>query len=199
MSQKPRSGAGPIAIVAMAGRFPGAADVNQLWQNLRNGVESVARIDDEEWARTLKSHSAFLVESESGEVPSEARCGRDVRRELLWLHAAGGADPGPSAAAVPGMRVGGPRVRRVRQRAHVEEGRRLRRCRPEQYLMNLLQHSEVVAKVGWLDADLSNRCDSLATRVSLQAQLERADLHGAVVLLDVAGRHSPRLPEPVER
>ncbi|MEO9030109.1 MAG: SDR family NAD(P)-dependent oxidoreductase [Ktedonobacteraceae bacterium] len=37
-----------IAIVAMAGRFPGAADVEQFWQNLRAGVESIAHLTDEE-------------------------------------------------------------------------------------------------------------------------------------------------------
>src|SRR5207247_10052354 len=44
--------------------------------------------------------------------------------------------------------------------------------RPSTYLLNLLQHSSAVAKVGWLDADLSNRCDSLATRVSYKLNLK---------------------------
>ena len=30
-----------IAIIGMAGRFPGAPDVDAFWQNLCNGVESV--------------------------------------------------------------------------------------------------------------------------------------------------------------
>src|SRR3989441_4155482 len=37
-----------IAIVGMAGRFPGARDVRQFWNNLRNGVESIRRLSDEE-------------------------------------------------------------------------------------------------------------------------------------------------------
>jgi amino acid adenylation domain-containing protein len=32
----------PIAIVGMAGRFPGANDVEELWRNLRAGVESIS-------------------------------------------------------------------------------------------------------------------------------------------------------------
>src|SRR5216117_2219793 len=32
----------------MAGRFPGASSVEEFWENLRNGVESVARFSDEE-------------------------------------------------------------------------------------------------------------------------------------------------------
>ncbi|AOO82159.1 hybrid non-ribosomal peptide synthetase/type I polyketide synthase [Bosea vaviloviae] len=36
---------GAIAIIGMAGRFPGAADIGAFWQNLLNGVESITRID----------------------------------------------------------------------------------------------------------------------------------------------------------
>jgi amino acid adenylation domain-containing protein len=38
----------PIAIIGMAGRFPGAADVETFWQNLRNGVESIGHFTDDE-------------------------------------------------------------------------------------------------------------------------------------------------------
>ncbi|WP_416671488.1 type I polyketide synthase [Egbenema bharatensis] len=37
-----------IAIVGMAGQFPGAKNLDQFWQNLQNGVESIARFTDEE-------------------------------------------------------------------------------------------------------------------------------------------------------
>jgi phthiocerol/phenolphthiocerol synthesis type-I polyketide synthase E len=37
-----------IAIVAAAGRFPGANDVDRLWQNVRDGVESVVPLSDDE-------------------------------------------------------------------------------------------------------------------------------------------------------
>src|SRR6185503_7653663 len=37
-----------IAIVGMAGRFPGARDVDQFWANLRDGVESIRPFTDEE-------------------------------------------------------------------------------------------------------------------------------------------------------
>jgi acyl transferase domain-containing protein/acyl carrier protein len=37
-----------IAIVGMAGQFPGAKNLEQFWQNLQNGVESIARFTDEE-------------------------------------------------------------------------------------------------------------------------------------------------------
>lgn len=37
-----------IAILGMAGRFPGARDLEQLWDNLRGGVESIRPLSDEE-------------------------------------------------------------------------------------------------------------------------------------------------------
>jgi acyl transferase domain-containing protein len=37
-----------IAIVGMAGRFPGAATLDQFWQNLARGVESIAQLSDRE-------------------------------------------------------------------------------------------------------------------------------------------------------
>jgi acyl transferase domain-containing protein/acyl carrier protein len=37
-----------IAIVGMAGRFPGARDLDEFWQNLAGGIESIARLSDSE-------------------------------------------------------------------------------------------------------------------------------------------------------
>jgi amino acid adenylation domain-containing protein len=37
-----------IAIIGMAGQFPGAADIEAFWQNLRDGVESIHVFSDEE-------------------------------------------------------------------------------------------------------------------------------------------------------
>ncbi|MBW4506985.1 MAG: acyltransferase domain-containing protein [Scytonematopsis contorta HA4267-MV1] len=37
-----------IAIIGMVGRFPGAASVDEFWQNLTNGVESISHFTDEE-------------------------------------------------------------------------------------------------------------------------------------------------------
>ncbi len=37
-----------IAIIGMAGRFPGANNIDEFWQHLRDGVESVTHFSDEE-------------------------------------------------------------------------------------------------------------------------------------------------------
>ncbi len=39
---------GSVAIIGMSGRFPGASSVEQLWQNLANGVESISFFSDDE-------------------------------------------------------------------------------------------------------------------------------------------------------
>ncbi len=42
--------AGGIAVVSMAGRFPGADTLEKFWENLSNGVESIGLLTDEELA-----------------------------------------------------------------------------------------------------------------------------------------------------
>ena len=50
MSERPTYRATDIAIIGMAGRFPGAANLEQFWRNLRDGIESVTFFSDEELA-----------------------------------------------------------------------------------------------------------------------------------------------------
>jgi phthiocerol/phenolphthiocerol synthesis type-I polyketide synthase E len=44
MTNEPEESSGytgmEVAVIGMAGRFPGAANVGELWRNLRGGVES---------------------------------------------------------------------------------------------------------------------------------------------------------------
>ncbi|MGD2090955.1 MAG: SDR family NAD(P)-dependent oxidoreductase [Candidatus Aminicenantes bacterium] len=37
-----------IAVIGMAGRFPGAKDIDEFWENLKDGVESISFLTDEE-------------------------------------------------------------------------------------------------------------------------------------------------------
>ena len=41
-----------IAIIGMAGRFPGASDVDAFWRNIRDGIESFTLFSDEELLAT---------------------------------------------------------------------------------------------------------------------------------------------------
>ncbi len=50
-ARAPGSGSvGAVAIVGLSGRFPGAPGVEHLWANLRVGISSIARFNDEELA-----------------------------------------------------------------------------------------------------------------------------------------------------
>src|SRR5579864_5158553 len=48
-----------IAVVGMAGRFPGARDLAEFWNNLRNGVESVKSFPDEELLAAGEARAAL--------------------------------------------------------------------------------------------------------------------------------------------
>src|SRR5437868_2632280 len=48
MSKPVSRGDTDIAVIGMAGRFPGARNVAEFWDNVRNGVESIRVLSDEE-------------------------------------------------------------------------------------------------------------------------------------------------------
>ncbi|MDB9510451.1 SDR family NAD(P)-dependent oxidoreductase [Kamptonema animale CS-326] len=48
-----------IAIVGMAGRFPGAKNIEEFWQNLRKGIESISVFTDEEVLATGVNSAAL--------------------------------------------------------------------------------------------------------------------------------------------
>jgi acyl transferase domain-containing protein/acyl carrier protein len=51
--------ANAIAVVGMAGRFPGAANIEQFWKNLCDGVESIATLSDEQMLASGVSRSVL--------------------------------------------------------------------------------------------------------------------------------------------
>ncbi|TBR56739.1 hypothetical protein B4U84_28365 [Westiellopsis prolifica IICB1] len=48
-----------IAVIGMAGRFPEANNINEFWDNLRNGVESITALSDAELMATGVAPSVF--------------------------------------------------------------------------------------------------------------------------------------------
>ena len=66
MSEPEVSDSMSIAVVGMAGRFPGAEDVESLWRNLRDGVESISFFSDSE----IEDGSAALERSDPNFVPA---------------------------------------------------------------------------------------------------------------------------------
>ena len=53
-----------VAIIGMSGRFPGARNVTEFWQNLRDGVRSIRFFSDEE-LRQARVPEDVLEPSES--------------------------------------------------------------------------------------------------------------------------------------
>jgi amino acid adenylation domain-containing protein len=52
-----------VAIIGMAGRFPGAANIMEFWQNLKEGVESISHFTDEELIESGIDASVLVQEN----------------------------------------------------------------------------------------------------------------------------------------
>lgn len=159
-----------IAIIGLAGRFPGARNVAEFWRNLRDGVESVTFFTDEELADTINpawlSNPNYVKANavlEDGDMfdgmffgfnPREAEVLDPQHRvflECAWeaLESAG-YDPDLYDGAIS-----------------VYGGVDL-----SSYLMNIFSNQEIVASVGALQAIMSNDKDHLCTRVSHKLNLK---------------------------
>ena len=48
MNRESRPAVEGIAVIGLTGRFPGAKNVDEFWQNLKGGVETITRFSDQE-------------------------------------------------------------------------------------------------------------------------------------------------------
>ena len=168
-----------IAIIAMAGRFPGAQDVEAFWQNLRDGVESITHFGDTLDASVpadLRADPHYVAArgvidgieafdaSFFGIPPAEATLMDPQQRvflELCWecLERAGHA---PSDCDVPvGVFAG---------------------CYNNSYFSQHVQaHPDLVAQTGAFQVMLGNEKDFVATRVA-----HRLNLTGPALSINTA-------------
>jgi iturin family lipopeptide synthetase A len=170
------SGAGgAVAVVGMAGRFPGAADVEELWRNLRAGVHSITFFDADELAAAGVEASLLR---DPAYVPA-----RGV------LEGADGFDAGffgftPREAEVmdPQHRIfletawealenAGYDSRRIGETVGIFAG-----SSTSMHLAHVLARPELAAAVGALQVELGNGKDFLALRAA-----HRLDLRGPAV------------------
>jgi amino acid adenylation domain-containing protein len=160
-----------IAIVGMAGRFPGARDVEELWQNLRDGVDCIYRFGDEELL-------AAGVEPALLRHPRYVKAGGVIDGEELFD--ADFFDYAPREAELidPQHRVflecayealerAGHHPERFRGPIGVYAGT----GHPGYFLRNLAGHAALLATVGERAASLGNSLDYLTTRVSYKLNL----------------------------
>ena len=160
-----------IAVIGMAGRFPGARDVAAFWQNLQNGVESVAFFTDQELAaagidaavlrdpnyvkaRAVLEDIEWFDATFFGITPREAEIMDPQHRLFLECAWEAMEHAGYTSEAYPGA-IG------------VYAGANM-----SNYALTLLANQEVIKSVGAMPLVLSNDKDYLCTRVSYKFNLE---------------------------
>jgi acyl transferase domain-containing protein/acyl carrier protein len=162
---------GQIAVIGMAGRFPGAHSLDEFWRNLRDGVESITFYSDEELAAAgvspatladplyVKAHAALRGVAEFdaaffGFTPREAEITDPQQRiflECAWEaleHS--GYDPTTYGQAV-GVYAG---------------------AGTNDYILGVYGDEDVVASTGHFQIDIANGKDHLAPRVSYKLNLK---------------------------
>ena len=168
--QEPSYDGSEIAVIGMACRFPGASTVAQFWRNLRDGVESLTRLSDEDLARAgvdprLASDPAYVrsmpilddIERFDaaffGYTPREAQIMDPQQRlflECAWEACEdAGYDPESYPAPI-GVFTG---------------------AKTNTYLLNLFSNREFFRTADNFQIALGNDLASLATRVSYKLNL----------------------------
>ncbi|HEX6498629.1 MAG TPA: SDR family NAD(P)-dependent oxidoreductase [Micromonosporaceae bacterium] len=154
-----------IALVGMSGRFPGAGDVAQLWENIRAGRSGITRFTDEEL------RAAGVPEERLGD-PSYVKAGAVIDGIDLFDAGFFGFNPKEAQILDPQHRLflehswhaledAGCDPTRFDGTVGVFAGSGL-----SQYLINNLLPAGVDAAVGEMAVGLANDKDSLTTRVA---------------------------------
>ncbi|WP_088830391.1 type I polyketide synthase [Paenibacillus tyrfis] len=146
-----------IAIISMAGRFPGAGDLEQFWANLRDGRESITSFKEPEKNRV---HAAGILEEAAdfdavffGMTPREAEMTDPQHRLFL-------------ECAYEALESAGYPPTRCPERVGVYAG-----SGQSDYLQHVLSHDELVESFGPFQIGIGNHPDFLATRVSYKLNL----------------------------
>jgi acyl transferase domain-containing protein len=170
-----------IAVVGLAGRFPGAASVEAFWRNLRAGVESIRDLSDED----------LRAAGVDGEVLSDARLVRraaDLGNVDLFDAGLFGFTPREAELMDPQFRAfledawaaledAGYLSDRQDLRVGVFAG-----AGPNSYLLhNILSNPKGAWSVGGFQTAIGNQRDYLATHVSY-----RLDLRGPSLVVQTA-------------
>src|ERR1700686_122870 len=164
-----------IAIVGMAGRFPGARNVVEFWHNLRDGVESLTVFTDEEL--TARGVAPALLRQ-----PGYVKSGRIVDGFDRFDAAFFGISPREAELIDPQQRLflecawealedAGYDPDRVPRRVSVYAGARM-----NGYLFNVYSNPAIANTAGDLQIQVANDKDYLATRVSYKLNLGGASV-----------------------
>src|SRR5687768_2818359 len=160
-----------IAIIGMAGRFPRARDVEELWRNLRDGVDCVRDLTEEE---------LLAAGHDPGEIrqPNYVRAAAPLDGVELFDAGFFGFSPREAEILDPQQRVFLETAWEALESAgYVSErypgwvGLFAGMAFPTYFLHNLLPNQELAASVGGFPLLLSNDRDYFATRISYKLNL----------------------------
>ncbi len=159
-----------IAIIGMAGRFPGARNIEEYWQNLAAGVESITYFTPEQLA-TGGDPPAMVAH------PDYVPVGRNVDGCDLFDAAFFGITPREAEIIDPQQRLYLECVYEALEHAGYDTDRHpgavgiYAGCRMPGYLLNVYRNPAAIATVGEFHAQVSNDKDYLATRISYKLNL----------------------------
>jgi phthiocerol/phenolphthiocerol synthesis type-I polyketide synthase E len=160
-----------IAVIGMAGRFPGAGDLDAFWRNLRDGVESISTFSDEELA-------AAGVDPAVMRDPAYVRAGGIVEGVELFDAAFFGYYPREAQVIDPQQRIllecawealedAGYDPLRGERSVGVFAG-----AGTNHYLAHLQADPQIAASIDYYQLHLANYKDYLTTRIAYKLNLE---------------------------
>jgi thioester reductase-like protein len=160
-----------IAVIGMAGRFPGAGDLEAFWRNLRDGVESISTFSDQELA-------AAGVDPEVMRDPAFVRAGGIVEGIERFDAAFFGYYPREAQVIDPQQRVLLECAWEALEDAGYDplSGERsigvFAGAGTNHYLAHLQADPEIAASIDYYQLHLANYKDYLATRIAYKLNLE---------------------------
>jgi phthiocerol/phenolphthiocerol synthesis type-I polyketide synthase E len=165
-----------IAVVGMAGRFPGSKNLDQFWRNLVEGVNSVTFF-------SLAELEAANVDPDSLKNPLYVKAGAVLEDIQLFDASFFGYTPREAEIMDPQHRLflecawealehAGYDCETYEGRIGVYSGASL-----NHYLLNVYSHPEIVKSTSGLQILIGNKTDHLATRVSYKLNLRGPSLN----------------------
>jgi acyl transferase domain-containing protein len=164
--------ASEVAVIGFAGRFPGARNADEFWQNLRDGVESISFFSQEELLNAGADPDQVSVPEY---VPAKAIL------EDIELFDANFFDYSPREAEMldPQLRV----MLECAVEAFEHAGYDAERCKGRvgvyagvsggSYLdVNLSSHAELIERVGPYQVDIGNHAEFVPTTISFKLNLK---------------------------
>ena len=171
---------GAVAVIGMAGRFPGAADLDQLWHNLCNSVESISFFTPEELGPGIEEHLRH--------DPDYIRARGLIDGADLFDAAFFGINPLEAKVMDPQQRVFLELAQQALENAGYDPERYKGRIGVyagigdnHYYTTNLLTQPDLLAMAGKLAVEYGNQKDYIALRTAYLL-----DLRGPAISLNTA-------------